>query len=54
MRVSDKQLLILFEMLGNSCKLNGNFGGLKLEDRKKLYNNLINQQDNNPIERNKE
>ena len=46
MRVSEKQLLMLLDVLKDSLRIKGAFGGYDLQVRLQLTNDLINQQSN--------
>ena len=46
MKVSEKQLLMLMEILKDSLKIRGAFGGYDPQTRLKLVNDLINKQSN--------
>ena len=46
MRVSEKQLLMLVDILKDSLRIKGPFGGYELQVRLQLTNDLINQQSN--------
>jgi hypothetical protein len=46
MKVSEKQLLMLMEILKDSLKIRGPFGGFDPQTRLQLINDLINQQSN--------
>ena len=46
MKVSEKQLLMLMDILKDSLRIKGPFGGYEPEIRLQLVNDLINQQSN--------
>jgi hypothetical protein len=46
MKVSEKQLMMLIDILKDSLKIKGPFGGYDPQIRLQLVNDLINQQSN--------
>ena len=50
MKVSEKQLLMLLDILKDSLKISGYFGGYDPQTRLQLVNDLLNQQSNEPKE----
>jgi len=50
MKVSEKQLLMLLDILKDSLKISGYFGGYDPQTRIQLVNDLLNQQSNEPKE----
>jgi len=46
MKVSEKQLLMLLDILKDSLKISGYFGGYDPQTRLQLVNDLLNQQSN--------
>lgn len=50
MRVSEKQLLMLMDILKDSLKFSNVMGGYDLATRLQLINDLMNQQSNEPKE----
>lgn len=44
MRVTQKQLLIMVEVLRDACRVHGGFAGFDHETLEKVYNQILNQQ----------
>lgn len=50
MRVSEKQLIMLVDVLKDSLKIKAPLGGYDFQTRLQLTNDLLNQQSNEPRE----
>jgi len=54
MKISEKQLLMMFDILKDSLKIKGVFGGYDPQTRLQLVNDIMNQQSNTLKETNNE
>lgn len=50
MKISEKQLLVMFDILKHSTRFVGYFGGYDVETRNNLLNDIINQQSNDLVD----
>lgn len=50
MKISERQLLVMFDILKHSTRFVGDFGGYDVETRNNLLNDIINQQSNDLVD----
>lgn len=50
MKITEKQLLMLMDVLKDSLRIKGYFGGYDPQTRLQLVNDILNQQSNEPKE----